>query len=97
MTKEDSTLLHTLETRVRQLILQYGELEKENQELRQMLEQAKTDLAREQENAEKLRKDYANLKLARMMELGDDDVKDAKSRLSQLVREVDKCIALLNV
>lgn len=97
MTKEDSTLLHTLETRVRQLILQYGELEKENQELRQMLEQAKKDLAREQENAEKLRKDYANLKLARMMELGDDDVKDAKSRLSQLVREVDKCIALLNV
>lgn len=97
MTKEDSTLLHTLETRVRQLILQYGELEKENQELRQMLEQAKKDLAREQENAEKLRKDYANLKLARMMELGGDDVKDAKSRLSQLVREVDKCIALLNV
>lgn len=97
MTKEDSTLLHTLETRVRQLILQYGELEKENQELCRMLEQAKTDLAREQENAEKLRKDYANLKLARMMELGDDDVKDAKSRLSQLVREVDKCIALLNV
>lgn len=97
MTKEDSTLLHTLETRVRQLILQYGELEKENQELRQMLEQTKKDLTREQENAEKLRKDYANLKLARMMELGDDDVKDAKSRLSQLVREVDKCIALLNV
>lgn len=97
MTKEDTTLLHTFETRVRQLILRYGALEKENQELRGVLEQKEKDLARVQADADKLRKDYANLKLARMIELGDDDIKDARSRLSQLVREVDKCIALLNV
>jgi len=97
MTKEEATLLHTLETRVRQLILLHRELERKNQELCGMLEKAEKDLARAQENAAKLQKDYANLKLAKMMELGDDDVKNAKSRLSQLVREVDKCIALLNV
>lgn len=97
MTKEEETLLRTLETRVRQLILRYRALEKENQELCKVLEQKDQELARAQENAENLRKDYANLKLAKMIELGDDDLKNAKSRLSKLVREVDKCIALLNV
>ena len=32
-----------------------------------------------------------------MIELNDSDLKDAKQRLAKLVRDVDKCIALLNV
>ena len=44
-----------------------------------------------------LRSEYANLKLAKMIEIGDDELKDAKTRLHKLIKEVDKCIALLNV
>ncbi|MBQ1973160.1 MAG: hypothetical protein II222_02250 [Paraprevotella sp.] len=42
-----------------------------------------------------LNANYANLKLAKMIEIGDQEIKDAKSRFSKLVRDVDKCIALL--
>lgn len=39
---------------------------------------------------------YANLKMARMISVNDNEIRDTKQRLTRLVREVDKCIALLN-
>ena len=45
----------------------------------------------------RLQSDYANLKIAKMLDICSNDIENAKSRLSKLVREVDKCIALLNV
>ena len=39
---------------------------------------------------------YTNLKMARTISIHDKDINDTKQRLSRLVREVDKCIALLN-
>ncbi len=39
---------------------------------------------------------YTNLKTATAISLNGSDVKETKLRLSKLVREVDKCIALLN-
>ena len=38
---------------------------------------------------------YTNLKMARTISIHDNDIKDTKQRLSKLVREVDRCIALL--
>ena len=39
---------------------------------------------------------YTDLKTARTISLYDKDIKDTKQRLASLVREVDRCIALLN-
>ena len=39
---------------------------------------------------------YINLKNARILSINDNDLRDTKQRLAKLVREVDKCIALLN-
>ena len=39
---------------------------------------------------------YTDLKTARTLSLYDKDIKDTKQKLSGLVREIDKCIALLN-
>ncbi|MDR0505885.1 MAG: hypothetical protein LBH32_03575 [Dysgonamonadaceae bacterium] len=39
---------------------------------------------------------YDNLKMVKIISVKQDDFKAAKNRLSKLVREVDKCIALLN-
>lgn len=97
MTTEEQAALRTFETRVRQLILKYKELEKENRELRAVVEAKEQDINTLQQENQHLRSEYANLKLAKMIEIGDDDLKNAKTRLSRLIREVDKCIALLNV
>ncbi|RHP66670.1 hypothetical protein [Bacteroides sp. OF04-15BH] len=90
MTPEEETILKRFETRTRQLILQYQELKQENELLRQRVD----TLNRELENT---KRDYSNLKVARMIDISDQDMKDAKGRLSKLIREIDKCIALLKI
>ena len=40
--------------------------------------------------------DYQSLKMARMMEISDGDLKEAKDRVAHLIREVNKCIAVLS-
>ena len=42
-----------------------------------------------------LEANYATLKMAKMLEVGDTDLAAAKQRINHLVRDVDKCIALL--
>ena len=72
MTQNEKTLA-AFEARVRQLILRFQELKKENEELYQMVA----------------------LKMAKMMEISDGDLQGAKDRLSKLIREVNKCISML--
>lgn len=90
MTPEEEIILKRFETRTRQLILQYQDLRQENELLRQQVDNMKQEL-------ESIKKNYANLKMARMIDINDQDMKDAKGRLSKLIREVDKCIALLKI
>ena len=45
---------------------------------------------------QKLENMYTDLKTARTLSLYDKDIKETKQKLSGLVREIDKCIALLN-
>lgn len=90
MTPEEEIILKRFETRTRQLILQYQDMRQENELLRQQVDNMKQEL-------ESVKKNYANLKMARMIDISDQDMKDAKGRLSRLIREVDKCIALLKI
>ena len=97
MTSEEQTTLRNFEIRVRQLMLKYKELENKNRELQVLVEEKEVAMSAILEENKTLRSEYANLKLAKMIEIGDDDLKDAKTRVTKLVKEIDKCIALLNV
>ncbi len=97
MTAEEEALLHTLETRVAQLALEYKALKERHAELERKMEEKEDAIHTLHMQAERLQADYANLKMAKIIEIGGGEMKDARSRLSKLVREVDKCIALLNV
>ena len=88
--------LATFETRVRQLILRFQELKKENEELYAMVsknEQAISDLQAKLAQADS---DYETLKMAKMVEITDGDLESAKARVAKLIREVNKCIAILS-
>ena len=97
MTAQEEQALHLFETRVRQLILSYQKLAQDNQRLQQELVEKQQALAEALAQNQQLNMDYNNLKLARMMTVNGEDLQSAKNRLSRLIREVDKCIALLNV
>ena len=90
MTPEEEIILKRFDTRTRQLILLYQDTRQENELLRKQVDTLNQEL-------ELIKKNYANLKIARMIDISDQDMKDAKGRLSKLIREIDKCIALLKI
>ena len=92
MTDEEKRIMKTFEARVRQLLLQYSELQKENADLYTELEEKEAEIDILRKDVSQSKNDYANLKLAKMIEISDSDMKEAKLKISRLVREVDKCI-----
>lgn len=88
--------LTTFETRVRQMILRFQELKKENEALSAKVsenEQAIEDLKAKLSQADD---DYTSLKMAKMLEITDGDLEGAKARVTKLIREVNKCIAIIS-
>ena len=84
------------ETRVRQLILKFQELKKENQDLYAMVEKAEQDVKDLQAKLTQKDNDYNALKMAKMMTITDGDLDAAKARVQKLIREVNKCITLVS-
>ncbi len=97
MTDDEKKKLSQFEAHVRQLMEKFLMLKKENEGLYQMMAEKDKTIEELTLQTKKLQQNYDNLKLAKMIEISDDEMKNAKQRLSKLVREVDKCIALLKV
>ena len=95
MTANEKTLA-TFETRLRQLLLRFQELKKENGELYAMLESNEKTLKELREKVSQQQSDYDSLKMAKMIEITDGNLDGAKERLSKLIRDVNKCIAILS-
>lgn len=95
MTANEKTLA-TFETRLRQMILRFQQLKKENEDLYGLVNKSEQELAQLREKLEQQQNDYQSLKMAKMMEITDGDLTGAKDRLSRLIRDVNKCIAILS-
>jgi predicted nuclease with TOPRIM domain len=95
MTANEKTLA-TFETRLRQLLLRFQELKKENGELYAIIEENEKTVNELHAKLEQQQNDYNSLKMAKMIEITDGNLVDAKDRLSKLIRDVNKCIAILS-
>ena len=74
----------------------FDELKQENADLKLLLRQKEEEIKLLEQSRKELEARYTDLKMARTISLYDKDIKDTKQRLTSLVREVDKCIALLS-
>ncbi|MBP8758026.1 MAG: hypothetical protein KBH27_06305 [Prevotella sp.] len=88
--------LNLFSTRVRQMILQYKELKKENAELYSMVDEKDKQVENLKAQITQAQNDYNNLKMAKMLEITDGDMESAQKRLQKLIRDVNKCITLLS-
>ena len=95
MDANEFTLSH-LSTRLRQLLLQYKELEKKNAELQAMVNERDERIKELDDSLQSVCKSYESLKMAKMAEITDGDMESAQKRLSKLIRDVNKCITLLS-
>ena len=68
--------LNTFATRVRQMILQYAELKKENDELYALVDQREKEIKQLQEELSQAEVDYNSLKMAKMLEVTDGDIQN---------------------
>ena len=89
-------ILNTFATRVRQMILQYEALKKENDELYALVDQREQEIKQLQEELSQTEADYNSLKMAKMLEVTDGDMETAQKRVAKLIRDVNKCITLLS-
>lgn len=96
MTKSEITELRTFEADVRQLIKSYKALQSELSDARRQLSERDEKIERLESDLRIARRSYSTLKVARMIEVSDSDLKESKSRITRLVREVNKCISLLS-
>ena len=88
--------LNQFSTRVRQMLLQYRELKKENAELYTMVDEREEQSKTLNAKLAQAQNDYNSLKMAKMLEVTDGDVESAQKRLQRLIRDVNKCITLLS-
>ena len=88
--------LTLFQTRVRQMILKFSELKKENEELYAMVDQKEAEVKQLKAQLAQAQNDYNSLKMARMLEVTDGDLEGAKARVAKMIREVDKAIKLLS-
>ena len=96
MTEVDEIVIGNFESKLNRLMEAYTRLSAENNALREQLDQQSVELDKVREQYDKLTESYTNLKLAKIISVNDSELGDTQRRLSKLVREVDKCIALLN-
>jgi predicted nuclease with TOPRIM domain len=95
MTSNEQTIA-TFQTRVRDLLQRFQELKKENADLYAMVEKNEQEMKQLQAKLAQADDDYNALKMAKMMEITDGDLESAKARVAKLIRDVNKCIAILS-
>lgn len=88
--------INTFATRVRQMILQFEELKKENAELYSMVDERDAKIKQLEDKLSQSEHDYNCLKMAKMMTISDTDMEATQKRIAKLIRDVNKCITLLS-
>jgi peptidoglycan hydrolase CwlO-like protein len=97
MDSRNDEIFSSLRQRIRSVISLYedqksktNELRKRNLELTEQLEALENKL-------EDIDKKYENLKIAKvLLSVPGEDIHETKLQVNRIVREIDKCIALLN-
>ena len=96
MTEDQNRLLAVFEVRVRDLMALCDTQRQKIVELTEALNQAEEALQQTRGEATAWKSKFDNLLTAKVVSANEEEMKDARARLSKLVREVDRCIALLN-
>jgi len=97
MNQELKDIIIRLETRTRQLIMQQEGLQAELNKLRKQLGDKDEAILQLQIQNEDLKQQYSHLKMAKYIDMADNDVKDMRGRIRTMVRDIDRCISMLKV
>ncbi|MDZ7741783.1 MAG: hypothetical protein U5Q03_08560 [Bacteroidota bacterium] len=93
--KDEKTLISGIDYKVGKLIKKLGALQEENSALANRNDNLNQELKQQKLGIKILEEKITTLKLAKSLEDGPGR-DQAKNKIGELVREIDKCIGLLN-
>ena len=96
MTINQNELAKSLRHKVERLISLIEETKSENSKLQEENNELKKQLDEKTSSSEELQQKYESLKLAKVMISSSTETHDAKLKVNKLVREIDRCISILN-
>ena len=96
MTEEEQNLLKDLKKNVQQFFNEFANVENEKLVLEKNVLNLKLEIELLKKEKAELGQKIEQLRLATHILSGVDENREAKKKINKLVREIDKCIALLN-
>jgi len=96
MTNRYEELINAFEKRLRKLFSEYKSLQEQNSILKAELDRKQTDLMLAHQEVLELRKNYDHLQIAKSLGGSETERVESRERISKMVREIDKCLALLD-
>ncbi len=96
MNADQIEILGTLRSRIKEIMTALENEKKRNSKLEREFSALKVKYGQQERKINELEHKYNNLKLAKVLTEGDEGVHDARIKVNSIVREIDKCIALLN-
>ncbi|MDR1171813.1 MAG: hypothetical protein LBL24_05090 [Bacteroidales bacterium] len=89
-------IISSLEEKTKRVIQVAEELRINNEQLQQKVDELSGQLRTKDQEIEVLESKYQSLKFTKTLISSPEDVKNVKLQVNRMVREIDKCIALLN-
>ena len=96
MSEAQGDTFDQLHSRIQQLIGLYEKHRLENEQLNKQRSDLQEQVRFEQNRVKVLEEKYNKLKISKALIASSEDMHDAKLKVNRMVREIDKCIALLN-
>lgn len=96
MSVESQITLRKLKGHIEQIISKYELALSENESLKGELERCRTELENKGDRIKELEKKVELMQLGDAFKASSEDVKEAKRKIGRIVREIDKCISMLN-
>ncbi len=96
MTDEDRLLLNDFKANIQQLFDEFEQLNSEKKLLENKVETLKNEIELLEQTKANLNRSNEQLEIANRILSGNDENRKAKQKINRLIREIDKCIALLN-
>ena len=88
--------INRLQNKIERLVSEYQEVKSVNAQLNHKLLSLQDQLEKKRQNVSELKDKNKILKLSASLQGEEQDTQAARQRINELVRELDKCIALLN-
>ncbi len=86
-----------VETYTRQLLMRQQQMRDDYARLQELLREREEEILSVQIKLEELQKKYDHLRMAKFIDMADDDTKDIRGRIRKMVRDIDRCISMLKI